>query len=168
MNKTLKSIATSYTATVFLVIGISGVMMYFKFFDMLVKKLHEDLGLVFTVAAIVHVIANWKAMKNYFNKKTFISACITTILVSGFYVVQSLDEGREHPGKRLSDSVLNAPLALSLPILEMNYEKVSKVLEQNGIEIKDNKSIMSIADSNNVSPFMILELLQGQNEKRNK
>ena len=85
-----KDIATSLTSLVFLVVGITGVMMYFHLFTSSVKDLHEILGLLFVVAALFHVLVNFKQMKQYFSKKIFLSlAVVVTIISSGFIINSS-------------------------------------------------------------------------------
>ncbi len=70
MNKLiLRDVATSASTVLFLVIGISGLMMFFHFFDNYVKELHEILGVGFVLAVLLHIIANFSSMKKYFSKK---------------------------------------------------------------------------------------------------
>ncbi len=155
---TIRDIATSFTTTIFLVIGISGIMMYFHFFDSSVKQLHEILGLVFVAAALSHVIMNWKSMKNYFSKKIFVSASIIVAIISGIFISQNLNN-KTNPKGLLMEKVLNAPLTDSFKLLNGNYnEAISKLKTQN-ITILDNKSIMAIAKSNETSPFKIVSII---------
>ncbi len=56
MKFKLRDIATSSTTVVFFIVGLSGVMLYFKIFDSQVKELHEILGLAFVAAAVLHVL----------------------------------------------------------------------------------------------------------------
>lgn len=59
MNKFMKrDIATSLTAFLFLVIGTTGVLMYFHLLDNYTKKMHENLGLVFVLVILFHVFFN--------------------------------------------------------------------------------------------------------------
>ena len=50
-----RDIATSITTLVFLVIGTTGVLMYFHIFDKYTKEMHEIFGLVFVAAVFLHV-----------------------------------------------------------------------------------------------------------------
>lgn len=154
----IRDIATSLTTTMFLVIGISGIMMFFHFNDMLVKELHEILGLVFVTAILLHVFVNWKSMKKYFSKKIFISLAIVTIIVSGVFISQSLNKG-ENPKNILMQKVLTAPLSDSLKLLNGNYELAIKMLKEQNIEINDSQSIDAIAKANKTSPFRIVGIV---------
>ena len=153
-----REIATSFTTMTFLVIAISGVMMFFHFNDMLVKELHEILGLVFVAAGVFHVIMNWKSMKNYFSKKTFISAITIVSLVSSIFIYQSFDKG-DNPKMLLMQKVLNAPLSDSFKLLNGNYELAVEKLKLQNIQILDNKNIKAIAKANETSPFKIVSII---------
>ena len=82
---TIRDIATSFTTTIFLVIGISGTMMFFHFYDSSVKELHEILGLVFVLVALFHIFYNFKSMKNYFSKNNFTLYFKITIISLSLY-----------------------------------------------------------------------------------
>ena len=158
---TIRDIATSFTTTTFLVIGISGVMMFFHFFDSSVKELHEILGLAFVVAAVLHVIMNWKSMKNYFSKKIFISAVIIVAVISGIFISVNSSKA-ENPKKLLMQKVLDASIIDSFKLLNGNYLEATKKLESQNIRILDNDSINAIAKANETSPFKIISIIVGK------
>lgn len=155
---TIRDFATSYTTLAFLVMGISGVMMYFHFYDMYVKQLHEILGLIFVAIVFLHVIMNWKSMKSYFSKKIFFSAIIVISLVTGAFVYQSLGQG-ENPKILLIKGAIKAPLSSSLVILNVKKEDAIKKLEAKDIEIFEENSLSEIADANGISPFKIISII---------
>lgn len=155
---TIRDIATSFTTLIFLVIAISGVMMFFHFNDMLVKDLHEILGLLFVFAAFLHVIMNWKSMKNYFSKKIFISASILILAISTLFIFQSSDKG-DNPKMVMMQKVLNAPISNSFTLLNGSYENAIKKLESQNIHITNNKTIKSLAKANQTSPFKIISII---------
>lgn len=157
----IRDFATSFTTMMFLVIGISGVMMFFHFNDKYVKELHEILGLVFVGAAVLHIFSNWKAMKNYFSKKMFFSAVAVTILVSAGFVVNSLNKG-DNPKGVMIGKVLNAPTQISFELLDGNYKNALKKLEAKGIKIDQANSISSIAKANDTSPFRIVSIISSK------
>lgn len=158
MKKETREVATSFTTLTFLVIAISGVMMFFHFNDMLVKELHEILGLVFVAAAFLHVFVNWKSMKSYFSKKIFISALVITTAVSGLFIFQSADKG-DNPKKIMMEKIMTAPLIDSLKVLNGNYENAIKKLASKNIQILDNKTLKDLAKANNTNPFKIVGIV---------
>lgn len=85
-----RALATSFTAFLFLVIGTTGVMMYFHILDNYTKSMHEILGLVFIAIVFFHVLFNWKSMKNYFSNKIFFTAGgVISTIVLGFILTTS-------------------------------------------------------------------------------
>ncbi len=155
MNKTL---ATSLTTITFLIIAISGVMLFFHFFDAQVKELHEILGLVFMGAVVFHLFYNWKSMKNYFNKKIFLSSLIVGVLVSATFVGTSLDQG-ENPKRTIIETVLKAPLDSSLSLFKLTNEQAKDKLKKADITFDEQTTILAIAKSNKTSPFKIIAIL---------
>ena len=155
MNKIL---ATSLTTALFLVIGISGVMMFFHFFDSNVKYLHEILGLAFIAAVLFHLFYNWKSMKSYFSKKTFFISLVLTAMISFGFIFQSAQEG-ENPKRILINSVLTSPIEKSFSILNIEYANAIKKLKNKSIFISEESTIETIANENQISPFEIISII---------
>lgn len=158
MKFKLRDIATSLTTIVFFIVGLSGVMLYFKLFDSQVKELHEILGLAFVVAAVLHVFVNWKAMKNYFSKKIFISFVIVLALISGVFISNNLSAG-ENPKGLVLKSMIEAPINSSLQVLNVDYDKAMNKLKNGNITNVDGNSILAIAKANKTSPFKIIAII---------
>lgn len=158
-KKKLKEIATSLTTLIFLVIAISGVMLYFHLFSSSVKQLHEILGLGFVIAATLHVYVNWNSMKSYFSKSTFlISTLLIVVISSVFIVANSVD--KVHPKTLIIQSVLNASIEESLKILNIDYMKAQEILSKQNIDIENYQSINELANKNGIKPLEIIIILK--------
>lgn len=153
-----RDLATSFTTILFVIISVSGVMMFFHFFDTQVKSLHEILGLVFVGAALFHVIFNWSSMKRYFEKKVFFLSFTLLLAISSFFVVQSLNQ-KENPKGVLIEKMLSAPFKNSLEVLHVNYDDAIDRLNRENISIETQESIQKIAQTNKTSPFRIVAIL---------
>jgi hypothetical protein len=158
MKFKLRDIATSSTTVVFFIVGLSGVMLYFKIFDSQVKELHEILGLAFVAAAVLHVFVNWKAMKNYFKKKTFISTSVIVLAISALFISQTFNQGQNPKGLVLK-SVINAPINTSLQVLNIDYDSALKKLENRNYKVTKEETIMAIAKANSISPFKVIAII---------
>lgn len=154
-----KSLATSFTATVFAIVGTTGVLMYFHILDKYTKNLHEILGLFFVGVVFFHVFFNWKAMKNYFTKKLFYAALILTIIVSSSFIYEASNKVGENPKGIILKSVLNADLKDALKVLNVDYEKAKIKLSSKEIEVFDNESISEIGKNNGISPYEIVNIV---------
>ncbi|NQY92935.1 MAG: DUF4405 domain-containing protein [Campylobacteraceae bacterium] len=156
-----KNFATSLTTGLFIVMGTSGIMLFFKLFDMQVKQLHEILGLGFIVAVSCHLFYNWKSMRKYFSKKIFILTLIGTALITSSFVLSSINGG-ENPKKVIIEQVIKIPLEYSVKIFELKLEDAIDKLEDKNMKVNESNSIGSIAKQNNTNPFKIISILVSQ------
>ncbi len=151
-------IATSLTSTIFLVIGITGVMMYFHILDAFTKNMHEILGLVFVGAVVFHVFFHWHSMKKYFTKKVFLSSLLVVFIVVSGFIYNSSNAG-VNPKQSVIEAVLKAPIKESIRILGSNMQSVESKFKNSDIKFEKEVSILEIAQSNNTSPFRIVAII---------
>lgn len=154
----LKDIATSSTTIVFVIISVTGIMLYFHFFNGYIKSLHEILGLLFVAATAFHVFVNWKSMKNYFSKKIFLSFLILFTLISASFITKSLDQ-TNNPKKYVLQHVIKAPLQNSFKLLNLDEKTALALLQSKGFSVSKQQSLQAIAKENKTSPFEIIALL---------
>lgn len=152
-----KKIATSLTSLVFLVIAVTGVLMYFHLFDKYTKSLHEIIGLVFVVFALFHVMFNFKAMKSYFKLKTFFISAAIVLIFSVVTITTTMKEGGAK-GK-VFDAMFQSDVNKVLVLFSDDYTEAKKKLEENGIFIGDAKNLDEVASNNSIHPFMIIDIL---------
>ncbi len=150
-----KDLATSLTALLFVVIGVSGVMMFFHFFDKYVEDMHSILGLLFVAVVFLHVFFNFKSMRNYFNKTIFkiLSAAVFVVALA---FVLNVREG-VNPKKVIMESLFNTPLQNSAIIFRVDINKFKADLEKRGFEMQD--TIQEIALKNKISPFEVVAIM---------
>jgi len=162
LKNSKKDWATSLTSIVFLVIGITGVMMYFHFLDLYTKEIHEIFGLVFVLVALFHILFNWKSMRNYFSKNIFKSSFVAIlIIVSGFIYSASSLQGTD-PKEAIIKSVLHLKIEEVSKILGKDIEKVKYNFQEAKITFVKDKSIIELSNINNVSPFMIIYIMNSK------
>jgi len=159
MKATIKTFATSATALIFMVVGITGIFMYFHILDGYTEDMHEILGLGFVGAVILHVYFNWKGMKNYFSKKLFWAIGAVVIMVASSFLIGAKGG---NPRMMIVHSTLDAPLSLSSQILHQDLTKATQRLKANKITLpKPSSSIKEIAKANKVSPFKVVDVIMG-------
>jgi len=163
MSPKIREIATSSTATVFTVIAVTGVMLFFHLFESNIKELHEVLGVVFVVAALAHITVNWRPMRNYFAKKSFIAIATLTALVAAGFIAPTLSPTSkgENPKKVLIVSMLHAPIEHSFAILAGDSQSANAKLEAAQIKV-EGSSIDAIAKANQTSPYKIVSILSAK------
>jgi len=65
----------------FLVISVTGILMFFHIENGLIMNLHEWMGLLFVGVGIFHLVINWKAFLSCFkNRPAIISLCAVSII----------------------------------------------------------------------------------------
>ena len=148
---------TPFLSLVFLVVGVSGLLMFFHLLDGYTEVVHELLGLFFVICAIFHIILNWKALKIHFKKAVFIPAMLGIMTTSAMLIVS---ESMYPPVDiQIMDRIVKAPVVDAFKALGINYEQASGKLRKNGISMKKALTIEDIWIKNDVDPEKVIDLI---------
>lgn len=159
MTKSQKrDVATSFTTLVFLVVGTTGVLMYFHLFDNYTKALHEILGLFFVAVVVFHVFFNFASMKNYFSKNIFYIATVLTLGFSAVFISMNSTEG-PNPKGELIGKMLGADINNSFAVLGVENGAAFDKLQAAGVKVDGFKTINEMAKANKKSPFEIVSIV---------
>ena len=118
----LRRHATAATAAVFVVVGLSGVLMFFHLGEAQVKELHEWLGLGFVAFAALHVWRNGAAFARLVTRPaTHVALGVASLAAAGFMLAADGDGGGNPMGRfvRLAEQ---APLSALAPVLGVSEE----------------------------------------------
>ena len=66
--KSLRSWATPLIIGSFLIMGVSGILMFFHVETTLMKVIHEWAGWIMVAGAVAHLVLNWRAFTTYFKR----------------------------------------------------------------------------------------------------
>lgn len=148
---------TPFISLVFLVVGISGLLMLFHLFDGYTEVVHEILGMFFIICAIFHIIVNWKALKIHFKKGVFIPALLGVLTISVILIISE----RMYPPVDLTiiNKLVKTPINDAFKALDINYEKASEKLKKNGISIEEATTIEEIWINNDAVPEKVIDLI---------
>ncbi len=155
--KLSRSFITPLTTIIFLVVALSGLLMFFHIFDGYTEVVHEILGVIFVVFSVLHVILNWKALKIHFKKRVFILSTIVVAVISILLVIQQQKSPKFDT--ILIERITNAPIEDVLKILQLDSIVVVKRLEENGISFIEGASMEEIRINNKVSPKKLFDLI---------
>jgi len=155
--KLKRNVVTPYLTFLFLIVAISGVLMFFHILDDYTKEVHELLGIVFVVFSILHVVINWKSLKSHFKNRVFVVSGIVVLIFSIAFVVLGT-MNLDHEGV-IIERVVEAPIPESFSVLDLDYNEVEKILKENNIVIGDSKTIKEISVNNDKTPKDIIELI---------
>lgn len=153
-----RDVATSLTILVFIIVGTTGTLMFFHLFDAYTKQMHEYLGLVFVVAALLHVLVHIKSTKQYFTKKVFLGFFVILLgVVIAF--TSSVKEGGVHPKKLAFDKLFGSSIEKSFVLFTPSVDEAKFKLESAGLKLDDAATISQIAKLNKTSPFEIISII---------
>src|SRR5690606_6823768 len=148
---------TPFISLVFLVVGLSGLLMFFHLFDGYTEVVHEYLGVFFVVCAVFHIILNWQALKIHFKRGVFIPALLGVLAISVTLIV---GESIYPPVDTIIiNKIVKAPINDAFKALEVDYSEAYKRLKTNGISIEGATTIEAIWINNNADPEKVIDLI---------
>lgn len=148
---------TPFISLVFLVVGLSGLLMFFHLFDGYTEVVHEYLGVFLVICAIFHIILNWKVLKIHFKRGVFIPALLGVLAISVTLIV---GESIYPPVDTIIiNKIVKAPINDAFKALEVDYSEAYKRLETNGISIEGATTIEAIWINNNADPEKVIDLI---------
>jgi len=151
---------TPFISLVFLVVGISGLLMLFHLFDGYTEVVHEILGMFFIICAIFHIIINWKALRIHFKKGVFIPALLGVLVLS---VILIISERMSPPVDLvIFNKMIKSPINDAFKTLDINYEKASEKLKENGLSIEEATTIEEIWINNDSNPEKVIDLIMSE------
>lgn len=148
---------TPFISLIFLVVGISGVLMFFHLFDGYTEVVHEILGLFFVGCAIFHIMLNWKALKIHFKKGVFLPALFAVLTLSAILIIGE----RMYPpiDLQMMQRIVKAPVGDAFRALDINYQEAAGKLKDKGILIEKARSLDDLWMQNDADPEEIIDLL---------
>ncbi len=155
--KLSRNYITPFISLTFLVIGITGILMFFHLFDGYTEVVHEILGLFFIVCAIFHIILNWTALKIHFKKSVFLPALLAILTISALLIMAE----RLYPpvDLQIMSRIVKAPVEDAFKALQVDSDMAIKRLEAKGIVIEGVGNMEDIWIKNNVSPETVIDLI---------
>jgi hypothetical protein len=135
----------------FVVMGISGILLFFHVNIGLMKLAHEWLGWVFVVGAVAHLAVNWRPFVAYFRKPAGL-AIMAVLLLAG--VLSLLPAGGGGPSPRqsfmaMSRALEQAPLSAVAQVAKRSPQSVQEDLESKGIQVRHGEQTISEIASDN-------------------
>jgi hypothetical protein len=153
----IKTTVTSFTAFLFLMVGITGILMFFHIFDDYTKVTHEILAIIFFLFSICHLIVNWKIFKRYFKKQVFLTSGVIVFLFALLLIF--ISKNSSDLQRDLIEKLLRSHISHSFIVINKSFDKTKAKLECNGIMIGESNTIEEISIKNQISPQEIIELI---------
>ncbi|TLU86034.1 MAG: DUF4405 domain-containing protein [Chlorobium sp.] len=157
MNKaSLKSWATPLAISSFIILAITGILMFFKIETGLIKPFHEWLSWAMVAGVVLHTIANWKSFTLYFSKKPAL-AIIGIGMVATLFSVFAPAKPDQNPRMKMTKAIMSSKLETVAEVAGSNSTDIVSKLSQRGITVRDeNMTIHEIADANRKNEMAVL------------
>jgi len=158
-SKILRDVATTATIFTFLIVGISGVCLYFGVRAGAIKNVHQIVGLAMVAASILHIIANFAAFKKYLHGAK--AAVIALTVIAALLITIFTPSSGAPAVKQAYFSVVNLPLSDAIAAFKSDEAKFNAWLAEKNIEFK-NLTIKEFAANSGLSEEEILKQILPQ------
>lgn len=152
-----RNYVTPFISLVFLMVGISGLLMFLHLFDGYTEVLHEVLGLFFVICAVFHIILNWKSLKLHFKKGVFLPAMLGVLTISTILIVTE----RIYPpvDLQIMNRIVKAPVKDAFRALKVDYNEAKMKLSKIGISVDEAKNLEDLWKDIDTSPEEVMDLI---------
>ena len=158
----LKAWAGPLTMGTFVVMTVTGVLMFFHLNVGMVKLLHEWLSWLFVAGAVAHLAVNWGPFLAYW-RKPFAVGMMATLLVIGALALLPLgSRGSRPPFMAALRSLEQSSLSVVAQVAKRSPEAVMEELTKQGLRVRDaTQTISAIATDNDKPSLEILACVLG-------
>ena len=122
--KIKREIVTPYLVFIFIVVALSGMLMFFPLFDDYTNVVHEFLRLAFPLSSILYIMNDWKSVANYSKKQQLIFPSTIILIISSTLLFVGKGKGN------LENNILNKSLQYSVSVtfkvLDVEFEPYKK------------------------------------------
>jgi|AGTN01.2.fsa_nt_gi hypothetical protein len=153
----LRKYATQATVALSLVVGITGVMLFYRIGKPQVGGMHEWLGMGFVVVAVLHVLRHrggFVAMLAQPRMRVLLAAAA---LAAAAFVILTPPR-QPNPMREINRLVTSAPLHQVAPLLEISAEQLAQRLNT----ADTSQSISAIAKAQGAEPMQVLMRAMGK------
>lgn len=165
--KKLRAWVTPITIGSFLLLGVTGILMFFKVAGGLVVVAHEWLSPIFVVAAGLHIWLNWGPVRACLTRARgiVIVGLFAALLVFSIVPFRGADEmghghghGQRAVAMRATELVLDARVSTVAELTGRTPQEVRDRLGRAGIRVEsDDVTLADAARQSNVSPVRALD-----------
>ena len=132
MSVKMKSWATPLAAGTFIILAVTGILMFFKIETGYIKPVHEWLSWAMVVGVVFHTIANWKAFTAYFSRQPSLSIIAAGLIITALSVfVPSSEKGNFK--KNMFRALESAKIETLAGMTDQNSAAIIRKFQNRGI-----------------------------------
>lgn len=133
-----KKWVTPLVAGSFLLVSITGILMFFHIDTGLNKVAHEWLGLIMVLGAVLHIVVNLKGFNQMFNNTVGKTIVGVFVLVLGLSFINLGGEGKEKPFMSSVEVLAKASVVDLAQVSHIDKKVLLDRLKSNGVSITDD------------------------------
>jgi hypothetical protein len=127
--------ATPVTIGSFMLMAVTGILMFFHLDTGLNKEAHEWLGWAMVVGVVAHLLANLAGFKRYFARPAALAIVgVFAVILAGSFFVQE-DEGGGNPVRKVMPAISSAPLSALAPLAHRSADDIVADLRAAGFKV---------------------------------
>ena len=155
--------STAATIGLFVVSGITGLMLFLKIGEGALKGIHEWLSVAFVIAAMLHVVRHWRPMQRYFKMQSFWGITVIVLLLVVVMMVPgngSFGPRGHHPMVQVIDTLGNAKLENLALTMNTSSDALVQKLSHEGITVQNTQqTLQEVAKNANCDLFQVMSIV---------
>lgn len=159
--------ATPLTIGCFIIMSITGILMFFHYDQGLNKIFHQWVSWAFIGGVFVHILSNWPTFPRYFTTEVVGRTLIVTsiIILSASFYSWGVSKD-DSPAFLALRSVSKVPITQLAELTGTSTDSLIRALSMSGIDAKSgNVSIESLAKGNRKIQSKIVRIIFGDGAK---
>jgi len=159
MSVKMKSWATPLAAGTFIILAVTGILMFFKINAGYIKPVHEWLSWAMVIGVVFHTIANWKAFTAYFSRQPSLSIIAAGLIITALSVFAPSSE-KGNFKKNMFRAIKSAKIETLADMTDQNSAVIIRKFESNGItEAETAMTVKEIAAQSGKKEEEILRVI---------
>ncbi len=135
--------ATPITIGAFLLMAVTGILMFFHLDTGLNKEAHEWLGWAMVAGVALHSVANWSALSRHLGRRSAQATVgLFALLLAGSFFIQP-DKNDGSPAKLAISTMLAAPLSQVAGLNGQSPQALSDKLTQAGFKVSSTEQSLA-------------------------
>ena len=164
-----RNILSAILTATFVIVAISGVLMFFKIRLFAMESIHIWLGLAFVLVGVLHLFKNWNAFSGYFKKNSTFTSIITVAVICSLFVAIPLLNPKEKgvsPKQKIFTMMMVSPLANLAQFVNLDADIMVKNLQEKAKIVATTKqSVEEIAKVSGKASEEILQIILSEQTK---
>lgn len=155
----MKSWATPLATGTFVILAVTGILMFFKIEAGYSKPVHEWLSWAMVIGVLLHIAANWKAFTGYFTRKPALTIIGAGLLITILTVLMPAGN-EQNPRMKMTRALGQSKLETIAVVAGQKSESIMLKLEEKGIAVESvTMSIHEIAVNNGKKEMDVLGVI---------